>query len=614
MPRSLVLGNGELFLGIDDVGVVREFTWPQVGYPNHLVDGWIKWGVFVEGQFSWLSSADWYREFEAISMRVGARSRFISEGLALEILVEDWLEDGGRWRREMTVLNRLDREREVRIFQSQLFNIDESELGNTAFYEPQIEGVVHYKNGRWISVRGEGYSRVEWSCGFADWQEYEGTWRDAEDGWLTGKPIEQGKVDSTLGWAQNVEPGQAWKLQIAVSAFGDECGVLVPMEWSADRQRCYDARFTDEVDLGFGLEIDEIIGMSQRYVRAHLDRSGGVIAAGDSEILKTARASYACVWFRDGALVADAIGHEAFWSFFLQCVGDGNWAHQKYSVQGDIASGWLPRIYHGKSVLPIQQDECALPIWFALKHGLNEGRETVIRFLDHMLEFRDSDGLPLPSWDLWEERYGVHLWTAVTVISALNRGGESDLPRAKEYDAAAKRMVDAVKAKFWSHKYDCLARGLVPDENGDLHQDVTPDASQLLAILFDESGSFLDWLPGMVERVRNELWVDSEIGGVARYPGDYYFRIDDRFPGNPWVICSLWLARAEMKLSQSRAELDEIFKQAMTWCALRSSSTYVLAEQFHPVTGEQLSVAPLTWSHAEVVETYEYWKMRRSEL
>ena len=45
----------------------------------------------------------------------------------------------------------------------------------------------------------------------------------------------------------------------------------------------------------------------------------------------------------------------------------------------------------------------------------------------------------------------------------------------------------------------------------------------------------------------------------------------------------------------------------LEWCCHRAGESGVLAEQFHPHTGEPLSVSPLTWSHATfVIVVMEY--------
>ncbi|MBC7835404.1 MAG: hypothetical protein H7Y88_09945, partial [Phycisphaerales bacterium] len=73
-------------------------------------------------------------------------------------------------------------------------------------------------------------------------------------------------------------------------------------------------------------------------------------------------------------------------------------------------------------------------------------------------------------------------------------------------------------------------------------------------------------------------------------------------PGNPWVICTLWHAQHRIAVAKS---IDDL-RQAMPlleWAAERAAASGVLAEQYHPYTGEAISVSPLTWSHAVVVTT-----------
>jgi len=41
----------------------------------------------------------------------------------------------------------------------------------------------------------------------------------------------------------------------------------------------------------------------------------------------------------------------------------------------------------------------------------------------------------------------------------------------------------------------------------------------------------------------------------------------------------------------------------LLWAANQASPSGMLPEQMNPLTGEALSVAPLTWSHAVFIET-----------
>jgi GH15 family glucan-1,4-alpha-glucosidase len=103
--------------------------------------------------------------------------------------------------------------------------------------------------------------------------------------------------------------------------------------------------------------------------------------------------------------------------------------------------------------------------------------------------------------------------------------------------------------------------------------------------------------------IRETLWVQTEIGGVARYAKDPYQRNvgdDDPTPGNPWLICTLWLAEHAIARATSVAELQSAL-DLLRWARAKARPSLVLPEQVHPYTGAPLSVSPFSWSHAQVV-------------
>ena len=106
-----------------------------------------------------------------------------------------------------------------------------------------------------------------------------------------------------------------------------------------------------------------------------------------------------------------------------------------------------------------------------------------------------------------------------------------------------------------------------------------------------------------IERV---LWVRTKVGGLARYEGDGYHRISDHadsaVPGNPWIICTLWLADWYIARAQNVEELQKALP-IFDWVAQHALPSGILPEQVHPYTHAPLSVSPLTWSHAAVVSS-----------
>ena len=64
---------------------------------------------------------------------------------------------------------------------------------------------------------------------------------------------------------------------------------------------------------------------------------------------------------------------------------------------------------------------------------------------DFLYDFRDDEtGLPLPSWDLWEERFGVHAFTVASVHAALS-GAARLADAVGEADAAARWRTGAAE-------------------------------------------------------------------------------------------------------------------------------------------------------------------------
>ena len=91
----------------------------------------------------------------------------------------------------------------------------------------------------------------------------------------------------------------------------------------------------------------------------------------------------------------------------------------------------------------------------------------------------------------------------------------------------------------------------------------------------------------------------TDIGGCARYDHDWYQRVTDDFdavPGNPWFVCTMWLAHYDIAVARSRAELSNA-RDLLAWARTHALASGVLAEQADPYSGAPLSVSPLTWSH-----------------
>ena len=79
---------------------------------------------------------------------------------------------------------------------------------------------------------------------------------------------------------------------------------------------------------------------------------------------------------------------------------------------------------------------------------------------------------------------------------------------------------------------------------------------------------------------------------MVRYENDRYQQVSPTLVGgNPWFICSLWLADY---LTEKAAEEKELAGalEIMKWVSDHALPSGVLAEQINPLTGEPLSVSP----------------------
>jgi len=80
-----------------------------------------------------------------------------------------------------------------------------------------------------------------------------------------------------------------------------------------------------------------------------------------------------------------------------------------------------------------------------------------------------------------------------------------------------------------------------------------------------------------------------------------------------WVICTLWLAMHEIALAKTLGDLRKAMAY-LSWTVERTEPSGVLAEQYHPYSGDPISVSPLTWSHATFVSTCAAYLRKRDEI
>lgn len=281
-------------------------------------------------------------------------------------------------------------------------------------------------------------------------------------------------------------------------------------------------------------------------------------------------------------------------------------------------------------MLPIQEDSTALTLWALWIHQECFGDVEFVRPLyntmikkmaDFLVGYRDPDtGLPLPSYDLWEERYSVHAYTVASVVAGLRAAARfatlfREFSQASHYEAVAGEIAGALCTHLYDSDLQRFARSGDRSENGYV-LDETVDISLLSLATLGVVDANDPRMVRTAAAVEQRLQVDTPIGGIARYEGDRYQRPEDSpegVPGNPWFISTLWLAEYRILQAQNSEEL-QIVLPYLEWCSQNALPSGVLAEQIHPVTGAPLCVSPLTWSHSAFIMTVLKYLERAEQL
>src|SRR4028118_2314894 len=116
MPRNLVLGNGSLLVCLDRNLFVRDLYWPYVGLYNHLSGNAVRFGVWCDGQFSWID-ATWDRELGYRPYSLVTDCHLSREGFPVTLSVNDLVDyRSDLFLRRVLVRNLSDTPRDVHLY------------------------------------------------------------------------------------------------------------------------------------------------------------------------------------------------------------------------------------------------------------------------------------------------------------------------------------------------------------------------------------------------------------------------------------------------------------------------------------------------------------------
>ncbi|MBP9667564.1 glycoside hydrolase family 15 protein [Candidatus Saccharibacteria bacterium] len=638
MARPIVLGNGELHVGINEYGLVHDFYFPFVGFENHSAGKHLrhKVGVWADGRISWLDESGWDIQLDIATQALVGNSTARNEELGILLEMTDFVDvDMSALIRKFHIVNLRETKRDIRIFMHQAFVIGDTRSNtDTAQYLPDSDAVLHYRVRRAFVISGatgDGGTFDQHSIGIFGIEGREGTFRDAEDGELSGGNVEHGRVDSILRFCYEIDGNGAADMSYWVAAgtstrealfvhrqiheFGVDGRLAAALKWW---EKWLQPTLTVAKKLP-PVRAKRFI-QSAMILKSHIDKHGAVIASTDSAMLNYWRDAYAYCWPRDGAYVLwplIRLGYETeplrFFEFCRRALHPSGYLMHKYLADGSIGPSWHPYVQGDAYAPPIQEDETALVLFmFAQYYHMHRDKKVLHDLYDSMVkrmaqflaDYTDpATGLPKPSYDLWEENFMTTTYSTSVVYAALMASAElademEDATSAVSWRAAAEDIEAAAHKHLYNSERKAFYKG-VHMVDGTLQKDATIDVSSFF-------GAYMYGLfPIDGQEVKNTYATLSEVFqldatrlGVPRYEHDNYCRVSEGILGNWWYVTSLWLAQYATEIGDlERAEA------IVAWAEKVAGDRVIMSEQINPFDETQLSVAPLAWSHAEYMAT-----------
>ncbi len=636
MSRPVVLSNGRMFVGLDNNGLVHDFYYPYVGLDNLTTARSIphKIGIWVNGIFSWVDDGSWRVELDIEDSALIGHVKMHSDKLGISLEFEDFIDkEYDALVRRIKVRNDFTKEREVRLFMHQVFEISRRGRADTALYVPDDHYLLDYKGRCCLLVAGkfvDGGNFDQYVVGSFGLEGKEGSFKDAEDGDLSCNPVEHGGVDSVIRFSRRLNAGGTYEVDYWVVAAESQYDAQLVHTYLkhydiTEREEAvridWHEWITPAIDKLSAMPHDHFVAATKSLlvIKAHCDDRGSILASGDSSIFNYGRDYYCYCWPRDSAyalwpLIRLGMFEEAkkFFYFAKDTVHKEGYMMHKYQPDRAIGSTWHPLIHNRSKELAIQEDETAAVIFMIGEYYRISNDEAFIKsfyddfispcaqFICHYID--KTTGLPHASYDLWEEKFLTTTYTTCTVIAGLDAAVKlANLTEHQEDARIWHEAAEALRGKLDQllHPDGYFRKGYLLGNDTETVTDDVVDISSLYGPFMYSGLSLEDERILATEKAVQEKLVEVvPAGGVIRYEHDNYFLKDSKFPGNPWIVCSLWLAQYLI----AKKDKDKAAK-FISWSLDRRLPSGVLSEQFDPETGEPLGVSPLVWSHAEVINT-----------
>ena len=659
MSTSIVLANGNLLINIDYELKITDLYFPNIGSENQL--NRFSNDVYFSYENKIIEIND--KNFE---INVGYKANFNignsnirSKEFGFDISFEDYvLENRNIYIKEIEILNATFLKNKFKIFFTQNFALGESIFADTVYYNPILNCMIHYKKNRYLAF-GFIDDDFDYSCAAKSDNNKKGALPNKECK-LDKNNIATGNVNSVISTDVHSKGKDTFKSKYFLIAGKSLKDIEKDLYFLRNKLSNKDKvvlksiprknllnLLQEKLPKIFNVEECENI-ISQYFksidiIKTQIDSNGAIIASNDGQYLKLdGTDSYSYVWPRDASEVVKTLIDveekklaKNSLDFLLDLIDKRGFFWHKYYPQAtnfnsSIASSWQPWLSKNNNmILPIQEDGTAMFLQAFEKYiskyndveYLFKNWKTKIKpVVEFLLNFRFKDygldefyskfindfpeyqktGISLPSFDIWEQYYGIFTYTVTQVLAAY----ESGIKLALIYEDVD--ILEKIKIAR-DELYKSLISKLLDNTTGRFLKGIHLEDTKIIRNIEADSSLVYLWKSNVFDIIDSKvtttmfdlidkLTVGNHIGGISRKENDHYLKISEF--NNPWVLSTLWISQYYFRINDIPKA-----KELLLWVLTHADKTGLLGEQINPLTGFSLSVKPLTWSHAEFINT-----------